>query len=307
MLANFNADLSIDIFAKYSKELIDLSNNAININNVNIIKWNKILKQINTQQKYLLTLEDDYIKINANIDKKILQEFIPWRKGPFKFNNQTINSEWNGNIKWQRLIKHINLTNKIVLDVGSGNGYFSYKMSIAGAKTVLALEPFLLFNYQFQIIKKLSQTNVITLPLKLESIPNMAIFDIVFSMGVLYHHKSPINHLLKLKKMLNKNGVLLLETLIVDGEKGYSLMPKERYAMMRNIWFIPTIKTLKSWLYRCGFKEIKIIDITITTPVEQKATAWLGVNNKSLIDFLKDNKTIEGYQRPTRAMLLCKL
>jgi tRNA (mo5U34)-methyltransferase len=46
--------------------------------------------------------------------------------------------------------------------------------------------------------------------------PKEAVFDTVFSMGVLYHQKDPLLHLQQLKTLLIDEGELILETLIVS-------------------------------------------------------------------------------------------
>ena len=86
---------------------------------------------------------------------------------------------------------------------------------------------------QYQFIQTLIAKpvdNLAVLPLALENIPHgLNIFDKVLSMGVLYHRRSPIEHLAKIKQLLAPNGKLILETLVVDGIAGYSLMPKKTY------------------------------------------------------------------------------
>ena len=63
------------------------------------------------------------------------ENFLPWRKGPFILNNLTLESEWQGDMKWQRLKNDITpLKNRRVLDVGAGNGYFTLRMALEGAK-----------------------------------------------------------------------------------------------------------------------------------------------------------------------------
>ena len=130
-----------------------------------------------------------------------LQKLIPWRKGPFMINDLALESEWDGDMKWQRITKHIKpLKNKRVLDVGAGNGYFTLRIAMEGSKRALGIEPFLLFNYQFRAIKSMieSPLNALLLPLKLEDIPKKPIFDTVFSMGVLYHQREHMAHLSQL-------------------------------------------------------------------------------------------------------------
>jgi len=124
-------------------------------------------------------------------------------------------------------------------------------------------------------------------------------------MGVLYHRRSPIDHLLELKGCLRQGGELVLETLAIEGEEGEALLPHGRYAKMRNVWFIPTPKTLISWLKRCGFQDVSVIDTTVTSPDEQRSTDWMRF--ESLSDFLDPEdptKTLEGYPAPRRSILI---
>jgi tRNA (mo5U34)-methyltransferase len=236
---------------------------------------------------------------------------LPWRKGPFTFNDLILNSEWIGDLKWQRLKNKIRpLKNKRVLDVGAGNGYFTLRMALEGAKKALGIEPFLLFNFQFMAIETLSNNNLnsILLPLRLEELPSMPLFDSVFSMGVLYHQRDHMGHLFKLQEMMANDSELILETLIVDGSKDFKIVPQERYANMRNVYCLPSIETLKSWLLDAGYKNIEVVNVSQTTPQEQRKTLWIGDNPASLEDFLdptNSNLTVEGYPAPRRAIIIC--
>jgi tRNA (mo5U34)-methyltransferase len=96
-----------------------------------------------------------------------------------------------------------------------------------------------------------------------------------------------------------------LETLIIDGCLGEALVPEGRYANMRNVWFIPSCQTLMSWMKRCGFENIRLVDVTVTSTEEQRSTDWMTFN--SLKDFLgPDNPalTIEGLPAPKRAIVI---
>ena len=124
-------------------------------------------------------------------------------------------------------------------------------------------------------------------------------------MGVLYHRKSPLDHLSQLKNQLVKGGELVLETLVVDGDVNTVLVPADRYAKMKNVYFIPSVTALINWLEKVGFTNVRYVDVATTTLEEQRKTDWL--ENESLIDFLDPNdhsKTIEGYQAPKRAVIL---
>jgi len=302
---------------KISKKCLEISNQAYQVNNGNIPKWSKTIDFIDTLPKGKVTLKKPYIYINQDsIDSKLLieslQKLMPWRKGPFMINDVTLESEWDGDMKWQRINKHIKpLKNKRVLDVGAGNGYFTLRMAMEGAKRALGIEPFLLFNYQFRAIKSMieSPLNSLLLPVKLEEIPKMAIFDTVFSMGVLYHQKDHMVHLSELREMMAPDAELVLETLVVEDPEDYILVPKGRYAHMRNVYSIPSIKTLKSWLKDANFNNTRVVDVSKTTTAEQRKTPWIGENAASLEDFLDpldDSLTIEGYPAPTRAIVICE-
>ena len=289
---------------------------ALKVKNGNVPKWDEAIEIINTLFKGEVVLNSPYIQIkrnDINTNELIiaLEKLLPWRKGPFMFNDVKLESEWQGDLKWRRISKNIKpLVNKNVLDVGSGNGYFTLRMAMEGAKKALGIDPFLLFNYQFQAIKSLidSPLEAMVLPIRLEDMPKKPIFDSVFSMGVLYHQRDHMNHLNNLKAMMAPGAELILETLVVDGEKGYFLIPNDRYARMRNVHCLPSIETLKSWLIDANFQNIKVIDVTKTSPKEQRKTCWIGKNAASLQDFLDPNNssyTIEGHPAPTRAIIIC--
>jgi tRNA (mo5U34)-methyltransferase len=177
----------------------------------------------------------------------------------------------------------------------------------AGAKMVVGIDPTLLNVMQFQLIKKLyGDAPIYVLPLGIEAVPsNLNAFDTVFSMGVLYHRRSPIDHLLELKGCLQVGGELVLETLVIEGGLGEVLLPEDRYAKMRNVWFLPSCDTLISWLKRCGFKNVRLVDVALTTIEEQRSTDWMRFH--SLQDFLQaDNHalTCEGLPAPKRAIFI---
>lgn len=313
-LLTFFDDFSLN---KISKKCLAISNKAFQVNNGNIPKWSQAIDTIDALPKGKVALKQPYISINQDgIDSESLMEalhkLIPWRKGPFMINGLALESEWNGDMKWQRITKHIKpLENKLVLDVGAGNGYFTIRMAMEGAKRVLGIEPFLLFNYQFRAIKSMikSPLNALLLPIKLEDMPKKPIFDTVFSMGVLYHQRDHMAHFSQLREMMVPDAELVIETLVIEGPEDYILVPKGRYAQMRNVYSIPSIKTLKSWLNDANFNNIRVVDVSKTTTAEQRKTPWIGENGASLEDFLDpldDSLTIEGYPAPVRAIVLCE-
>jgi tRNA (mo5U34)-methyltransferase len=284
-----------------------------------LITWQTLINQLPQVNPSKRLLNTDAIQIGTAEDlsakqqnqlEQALRALHPWRKGPYRLFDRYIDTEWRSNWKWDRLKNHIApLKHRLVLDVGCGNGYHGWRMLGAGAKMVLGIDPTLLSVMQFQAIKKLYGTAPIyVLPLGIEDVPNnLQAFDTVFSMGVLYHRRSPIDHLLELKGCLQTGGELVLETLVIDGGLGEVLVPEDRYAKMRNVWFLPSCETLMSWLKRCGFKNIRLLDVSTTSIEEQRSTEWMRFH--SLQDFLQtDNHALscEGLPAPKRAIFIAK-
>jgi len=240
-----------------------------------------------------------------------LMRLHPWRKGPYEICGIRLDTEWRSDWKWQRLQPHIQpLQERLVLDVGCGNGYHGWRMLGEGARLVIGIDPTQLFVLQFQAIRRfLGERHPLqVLPLGIEDLPpNLQGFDTVFSMGVFYHRRSPFDHLAELKGALRRGGELVLETLVIEGGAGQVLVPEGRYAKMRNVWFIPTPITLENWLRRAGFQEVRLIDCSPTTQEEQRPTEWMRF--ESLTDFLDPtdpSRTIEGHPAPRRAIFLAK-
>ena len=234
----------------------------------------------------------------------------PWRKGPFLIFDTSIDTEWRSDWKWQRLAPHISdLRGRRVLDVGCGNGYHCWRMLGAGADYVLGIDPSMRFLVQHLAIQKYARSDCFDLlPLGIEDMPrDMPKFDTVFSMGVLYHRRNPINHLRELQDLLTAGGELLLETLIVDQAKDGTLRPSDRYAMMRNVWSVMTVDKICALLDEAGFEQIRCVDQNITSLQEQRSTEWMQFH--SLANFLDpqdQSKTIEGYPAPKRGIFVAK-
>ena len=242
--------------------------------------------------------------------KQALQGLIPWRKGPFAFFGVPVETEWRSDWKWQRVAPHLSpLAGRRILDVGCGSGYHCWRMAAAGASAVVGIDPTILFLVQYLAVRRFApELPVWFLPLRMEELPaEGGQFDTVFSMGVLYHRRSPLDHLLELKGALCAGGELVLETLVVEGDERTVLMPEDRYAVMRNVFFLPSVAMLTRWLERCGFVDVRCVDESNTTVQEQRSTDWMRF--QSLPDFLDPDDhrlTREGYPAPRRAVLVAR-
>ncbi|MEQ1622004.1 MAG: tRNA 5-methoxyuridine(34)/uridine 5-oxyacetic acid(34) synthase CmoB [Methylococcales bacterium] len=280
-------------------------------------QWQDMIAELPVFETSYRLLDQDTVQIGNAADLPMpsrerfesqLKTLLPWRKGPYELFGIKIDTEWRSDWKWNRLKDHISsLNDRLVLDVGCGNGYHCWRMLGAGARMVIGVDPLVLNVMQFQLIRKLhGEAPIYVLPIGIEDIPSgLKCFDTVFSMGVLYHRRSPIDHLLELKACLKPGGELVLETLIIDGGPGETLLPEDRYARMRNVWFLPTCATLTQWLTRCGFGNIRIVDVTTTSTEEQRTTEWMPFHSlENFIDPENPALTCEGLPAPKRAIVI---
>jgi tRNA (mo5U34)-methyltransferase len=244
---------------------------------------------------------------DKNRVRAALLDLAPWRKGPFELDGITIDAEWQSNMKWARLRDAVGeLDGRRVLDVGSGNGYYALKMRSLGADLVIGIDPTLLFLVQFAAVQQYrNDRRVVILPMRLEDLPLPSrVFDTAFSMGVLYHRRSPIDHLRELRQTLRPGGRLVLETLYLPGEGAFARTPEDRYARMRNVWLLPSVDELLTWLSRTGFRQAEVIDRSVTGRQEQRSTEWMTYESlESSLDPANRDLTIEGWPRPHRVIV----
>ncbi|VFP83246.1 tRNA U34 carboxymethyltransferase [Candidatus Erwinia haradaeae] len=240
--------------------------------------------------------------------EKLLRILMPWRKGPFVLYGITIDSEWRSELKWERVLPHISpLSGRIVLDVGCSSGYYMWRILGHGAHLVVGVDPVPIFLYQFEAVRKLlgNDQRAHVIPLSIEQIPALHAFDTIFSMGILCHRRSPLDHLCQLRSQLVRGGELVLETLVIQGDAQRVLVPQKSYAKMRNIYFIPSSQALKNWIEKCGFCNVRIVNHSITTVDEQRCTNWMPRESlSSFLDQKDSTKTIEGYPAPQRAVFI---
>ena len=272
--------------------------------------WEEMLSELPKLDPSSTELKDE-VRVDGEAFQGLeeqLKTFHPWRKGPYHIHGVDIDTEWRSDWKWDRVLPHLHaLKDRTILDVGCGNGYHGWRMLGEGAKLVVGIDPSPMFVCQFFAMKHfIRNPNAWVLPLAIEDVPETSsAFDTVFSMGVLYHRKSPLEHIERLKSFLRPGGELVIETLVVDGPEGYTLTPNGRYAKMRNVWFIPTIKTLEYWMHRCGLTNIRTVDVTTTSIEEQHSTDWMTFESlPSFLDPKDPTKTIEGHPAPRRALTL---
>lgn len=283
-------------------------------------RWRAALDDLPTIEASFVDLQgssvtaagDALLPQQVDVLKEGLLRLSPWRKGPYHLHGVQIDTEWRSDWKWERILPHIRpLEGRRVLDIGCGNGYHVWRMAGEGARLALGIDPNWLFMHQFAAVRHFVGDTwpAWLLPLGVDQLPtDQLAFDTVFSMGVFYHRRSPIDHLLQLRSFLKPGGELVLETLVIEGKEGEVLLPAERYAQMRNVWFLPSPPTLVRWMERAGFRDVHVADLNRTSVDEQRSTEWMQFD--SLPDFLDasdPSRTVEGYPSPLRAVLIATL
>lgn len=255
-----------------------------------------------------------------------LQALMPWRKGPFCLGGIKLDAEWRSDWKWRRLVRALpDLAGLRVLDVGCGNGWYLWRLVLAGARGVLGLEPYPRSVFQHLLALRLEQdASPGILPMGLEEFdqgPGGKLeFDLVLSMGVLYHCRSPVSHLEALARRLVPGGQVLVETLVIlpeeypdrvagrPGQNDRLLLPTPgRYCGMANIHGLPTPALVQKWLAAAGFSDITPWGIEATTTAEQRAGPWMTYwSLANFLDPVDGHKTIEGLPAPRRGMFLAR-
>lgn len=266
----------------------------------------------------------DAVRVVGQIDEddrsslsSALRGLHPWRKGPIDLFGIELDTEWRSDWKWRRIAHALgDLTGQRVLDVGCGNGYFGWRALGAGASSVLGVDPSVLFFLQhLALCRYLSppvQGRNLLLPIPFEILPDYP-FDLVLSMGVVYHRSDPLEHVRELYRQTRPGGRLLLESLVVVN--GPDLTPagdgdqpgRGRYARMRNVHIVPSLETMADWLQSAGFSSIETVDVSPTSTEEQRTTDWMTF--ESLAECLNPAdpaRTVEGYPAPVRAALLAR-
>ncbi|MBX3708072.1 MAG: tRNA 5-methoxyuridine(34)/uridine 5-oxyacetic acid(34) synthase CmoB [Pseudomonadales bacterium] len=255
----------------------------------------------------------DTVTVRGTIDEAgrlVLAESLdalhPWRKGPFEFFGVRIDTEWRSDWKWRRVAPHVGRLDGLrILDVGCGNGYFGWRMLAAGARLVVGIDPTHLYCMQHRAINRyVRSTCNWVLPLRFEELPR-ALFDAVFSMGVIYHRRDPLEHVRHLFDCLTPGGRVVLESLVVTG--GPDLVGAERYARMRNVHVVPAVTSLTRWLREAGFIDVAVVDVTRTTTGEQRSTPWMRFESlAAALDPADPTRTVEGLPAPVRAIVLAR-
>ena len=303
-------------FSDFWNSLINIYDSSIygDKKDKRISVWLDVLKNLRPIENSLVSLTNS-IEVRGNwktedelVTKELLHKLLPWRKGPFSIGDIFIDSEWRSHYKWDRFMAlNLDLKDKNILDVGSGNGYYGFRMLGQGARLVICLEPNLNHLTQFAAINSFIRSEDIKMiPERVEELSfSEKLFDIIFSMGLMYHQRDPRLHLMTLCSHLKKDGYLVLETIIAPPEFGDMLIPDDRYANMSNVWQIHTDKGIEKLVNDLGLTIIDMDSSVITSNQEQRTTVWMPFRSLSSAINPKDkNLTIESLPIPSRKIFI---
>ncbi|MDJ0835451.1 MAG: tRNA 5-methoxyuridine(34)/uridine 5-oxyacetic acid(34) synthase CmoB [Acidobacteriota bacterium] len=235
---------------------------------------------------------------------------MPWKKGPFNLFGIDIDAEWRSDFKWERLADALpDQKDKLVLDVGSNNGYYLFRLLPQRPRYLLSIDPVPRLWYQFHLLQRYAGAP--NLEFAMWGWEELAcwkeLWDTVFCMGIIYHHRDPMGILRNLREAMKPGGLLVMESIVIPGDDSICLFPPDRYARMRNVWFVPTVTALKHMMTRAGFIDIREVATNRHEPAEQRTTLWNpGPSYRDFIDPHNADLTAEGHPAPWRTILTAR-
>lgn len=240
--------------------------------------------------------------------EQIITALSPWKKGPYLLGQRFIDSEWRSELKWQRLLPHLPpLKDVSIADIGCNNGYFMLRMLAHRPERIVGFEPYLKHAVHHCVWRHLLADYRDKVALEPMGIQHCDLwpegFDVMFCLGILYHHTDPVGMLRTMAKALRKKGTIIIDCQGIAGDEELCLVPKQRYAGAAGIWFLPTLPALKNWIRRAGYSYCKVIFDAPLRGDEQRRSKDADI--KSLGDFLSEDGecTAEGYPAPRRFYL----
>lgn len=238
----------------------------------------------------------------------VIQQFHPWRKGPWRIFGTEIDAEWRSHMKWDRILPAMGpMAGKKILDVGCGNAYYMFRLMEHQPEMVVGLDPSVPFFLWFETVQRFLRIS--NMQYERLGAEHLAIFDQCFDlalcMGILYHQRNPVQILRDLRNSLVVGGKAIIESQSIPGDGTLALFPADRYAKARNVYFVPTQDCLVNWVRRAGFKDVEVISHVPVSADEQRRTA--NMTYHSLAEFLDPEDptlTAEGYPAPWRTAVI---
>ncbi len=112
------------------------------------------------------------------------------------------------------MLCEIDLTDLVCLDIGTADGLVAFNMAMRGAARVVATD--IPDRPSFNTARQLLDLNVELYPdTSFENIVDKLgehVFDVVVCAGVMYHMLNPFDSIIKARKLLKRNGLLIFQT-----------------------------------------------------------------------------------------------
>jgi tRNA (mo5U34)-methyltransferase len=191
---------------------------------------------------------------------------------PLELDGIETRPQWHVRRRFARRLKFLqipeDLTGKTVLDIGAWDGFFSFECERRGACRVLAIDTYAWDHHGkdgFLLAHEVLKSKVEHMRLAAEDIDaaRLGRFDLVLFLGVLYHLRSPISVLERLRGVTA--GTLICEThaLVPAFHERYPLIsffPGDGHELGLPYEFcaIPTIECLVQMLRAAGFAQISV-------------------------------------------------
>jgi tRNA (mo5U34)-methyltransferase len=180
--------------------------------------------------------------------------------------------EWYVRRRFARRLQFLqipeNLTGRSVLDIGAWDGFFSFECERRGASRILAVDTYAWDHHGmegFLLAHRVLESKVEYMRLAAEELDPASIgrFDLVLFLGVLYHLRSPIDVLDRVRAVTA--GTLVCEThgLVPAFHGQYPLIsffPGDGHESGRTHEFcaIPTVECLTQMLIAAGFPHVDV-------------------------------------------------
>ncbi len=191
---------------------------------------------------------------------------------PLELDGVHTRPQWHVRRRFARRLKFLqipeDLTGRTVLDIGAWDGFFSFECERRGAARVVALDSFAWDRYGkegFLLAHEVLRSKVEHRHMTAEEIDRGVLgqFDLVLFLGVLYHLRSPISVLERLRGVTA--GTLICEThaLVPAFHESYPLVsffPGDgcELGLAHEFCAIPTMEALIQMLRAAGFERIDV-------------------------------------------------
>lgn len=179
-------------------------------------------------------------------------------------------------------------------------------MAAAGVRSAVGLDPVAVFEEQFNFLSSLALVPNTTFEragyeaLRLRP----KAYDVIFCLGILYHHPEPIAILRLAREALKPGGMLVIETMAVPerfvGPHSQCLILGSRYLGTKGVWFVPNRPGLANWIRRSGFGDFAISDEYVGFGDQHKTEFAPLPEPGDFLDPAQPNLTVEGLPAPVR-------